>query len=153
MDAQWSGSKVAAPSVITSHPESCPESRVAMKILDNIVDSASRALDTVKGTTQRTKDQVQDLLLGAAEQIGDKAKETRHLVELRLAALEVEQNLSRLYPQIGKLICDAAEQGAAPAMPDRDLQAKLDLAGEYRKRLLELRSALESEQTRAAPKP
>jgi len=64
-------------------------------------------------------------------------------VQIRMAMLEIEHHLSRLYPQIGKQLCDQAEQRAVAGL-DKDLQAKLDLAAEYGQRLALLRQKLEA---------
>ncbi len=74
----------------------------------------------------------------------EKAEETRKAVKLRMAILEIEHHLNRLYPQIGKIACDLAEEGKRTLFQDSDLKERIEMAAEYRERLRELRAQQEA---------
>lgn len=74
-----------------------------------------------------------------SDQVLQRAEETRRAVKLRMAIMDVEHNLNRLYAQIGKLSCDAAPEESEGIPIRGDLADKLSLAREYRQRLAALR--------------
>jgi hypothetical protein len=74
-----------------------------------------------------------------SDQVLQRAEETRRAVKLRMAIMDVEHNLNRLYAQIGKLSCDAAPEDSEEIPIRGDLADKLSLAREYRARLAALR--------------
>ena len=74
-----------------------------------------------------------------SDQVLQRAEETRRAVKLRMAIMDVEHNLNRLYAQIGKLSCDAAPEESEEIPIRGDLAEKLSLAREYRERLASLR--------------
>jgi hypothetical protein len=114
------------------------------KVYDQLVDSASKTVQFIRDNTEHAREQVQDLFQVTAEHVSEKTGEARKTVQIRMAALELEHHLNRLYPQIGKLLCDLAERQLAAPLLDKDLRAKLDLAAEYRERLAALRKELDS---------
>ncbi|MBI3993476.1 MAG: hypothetical protein HY342_09395 [Candidatus Lambdaproteobacteria bacterium] len=83
-----------------------------------------------------------------SDQFLEKAQETRRAVKLRMAIMDVEHSLNRVYTQIGKLSCDVARDGVEAIPVNGDLAEKLELAREYRQRLEELRKEQESQQRR-----
>lgn len=74
-----------------------------------------------------------------SDQVLQRAEDTRRAVKLRMAIMDVEHNLNRLYAQIGKLSCDAAPEDSEEIPIRGDLADKLSLAREYRQRLATLR--------------
>jgi hypothetical protein len=127
-----------------------PKSTPLQKVYDQLVDSASKTVQFIRDNTERTRDQVHDLFVTTAEQVSEKTGEARKMVQIRMAALEIEHHLNRLYPQIGKLLCDLTERQLPAPLLDKDLRAKLDLATEYGERLAALRKELDAVQS--APK-
>jgi hypothetical protein len=128
-----------------------PKSSPLQKVYDQFVDSASKTVQFIRDNTEHARDQVHDLFATTAEQVSEKTGEARKVVQLRMAAIEMEHHLNRLYPQIGKLLCDLTKRQLPAPLLDKDLRAKLDLATEYRERLTALRKELDAAQ--AAPKP
>ncbi|MBI4081026.1 MAG: hypothetical protein HY423_00305 [Candidatus Lambdaproteobacteria bacterium] len=76
--------------------------------------------------------------------------DTRMEVRLRMAILELEHHLARLYPQIGKLACDLVAHHAEQPLGDEEIQTKVALALEYRVRLADLRQRLADHLARRA---
>jgi hypothetical protein len=109
-------------------------------------------LSFLRSKTEDTRHQLKEAFYSTSDQVLEKAEETRKSVKLRMAILEIEHHLNRLYPQIGKLTCDlhAQDQQGWPQHPD--LRAKVELAEEYRGRLGELRHELEEHQQRSRGK-
>ena len=129
-----------------------PGTTPLQKVYDQLVGSASRTFQFLKGNTERTREQVQELFQHTAEQVSAKTGEARRVVQIRMAVLEIEHHLGRLYPQIGSQLCDQVEKDSLAGL-NKDLQSKLDLAAEYRQRLVQLRTKLEAgEETAEAPK-
>jgi predicted DNA-binding protein len=93
------------------------------------------------------------VLYSTSDQVLEKAEETRKSVKFRMAILEIEHHLNRLYPQIGKLTCDLAEKGAKDWQKDKNLKTKIDLAEEYRQRLDELKKNLTEHQQKSREEP
>ena len=83
-----------------------------------------------------------------SDQFLEKAQETRRAVKLRMAIMDVEHSLNRVYTQIGKLSCDVVREGVEAIPVNGDLSDKLTLAHDYRKRLEELRKEQEAPQQR-----
>jgi len=102
----------------------------------------------LRNKTEDTRHQLKEVFYSTSDQVLEKAEETRKSVKLRMAILEIEHHLNRLYPQIGKLTCDLDAQGREDWPNDADLRAKMDLAEEYRDRLNALRTELEEHQAR-----
>ncbi len=88
-----------------------------------------------------------------SEQFFEKAQETRKAVRLRMAIMDVEHSLNRVYAQIGKLSCDVAPENGDSIPLQGDIAEKLQLAREYRARLLELRKEQEAAQRRPETRP
>ena len=126
-----------------------PKSSPLQKVYDQLVDSASKTVQFIRENTEHAKEQVQDLFQATSEQVSEKTDETRRVVQVRMAIMELEHHLSRLYPQIGKLLCDLTERQLPAPLLDKDLRARLDVAAEYRARLAALHKELEA----APPKP
>jgi len=87
------------------------------------------------------KDDLKRLYEKTSEQFREKTEETRKTVRLRMAILDIEHHLNRLYPDIGKLACDLWKRGEVPLLNNPDLRSKVELVWEY----LERRDALKSE--------
>lgn len=79
-----------------------------------------------------------------SEQFREKTEETRKTVRLRMAILDIEHHLNRLYPDIGKLACDLWKRGEVPLLNNAELSAKVQLVWEYRDRRDALKSELQS---------
>jgi len=92
--------------------------------------------------TEDTRHQLKEVFYSTSDQVLEKAEGTRKSVKLRMAILELEHHLNRLYPQIGKMTCDLSETGEKEWFGNEDLKTKMTLAGEYRQRLTEMKDEL-----------
>jgi hypothetical protein len=111
-------------------------------------------LSFLRSKTEDTRHQLKEVFYSTSDQVLEKAEETRKSVKLRMAILEIEHHLNRLYPQIGKLTCDLHAEHLTDWPENPDLKAKVELAEEYRQRLAELRKELEEHQQRTrSPRP
>jgi hypothetical protein len=79
-----------------------------------------------------------------SEQFREKTEETRKTVRLRMAILDIEHHLNRLYPDIGKLACDLWKRGEVPLLNNPDLRSKVELVWEYLERRDSLKSDLQA---------
>lgn len=128
-----------------------PKASPLQKVYDQLVDTASKTARFIRDNTEHAREQVQDLLQVTTEHVSEKTEEARKSLQARMAMLELEHHLNRLYPQIGKLLCDLTERQLPAPLLDKELRGKLDLATEYRDRLASLRRDLEAQQV-AQPK-
>jgi hypothetical protein len=87
------------------------------------------------------KEDLRRLYEKTSEQFREKTEETRKTVRLRMAILDIEHHLNRLYPDIGKLACDLWKRGEVPLLNNPELKSKVELVWEY----LERRDALKAE--------
>lgn len=90
------------------------------------------------------KDDLKRLYDKTSEQFREKTEETKKTVRLRMAILDIEHHLNRLYPDIGKLACDLWKRGEIPLLDNADLRAKVKLVWEYRDRRDELKAELQT---------
>lgn len=121
------------------------------RLLGRAGERLGQVFSFLRSKTEDTRHQLKEVFYSTSDQVLEKAEETRKSVKLRMAILEIEHHLNRLYPQIGKLACDLAAKGAEDWPGDTDLRAKIELAEEYRGRLDELRGDLEEHQRRTPP--
>lgn len=98
-----------------------------------------QAFSFLRTNTEKAESQFKEIFQTTSGQVREKAEETRRAVRLRMAVLELEHHLNRLYPQIGKTVCDLVEAGKKSVLSDPDLKARLELAAEYHRRLEELK--------------
>lgn len=128
---------------------------------DKIVDQAKRSLGDALGritswlsflrdNTADTRHQIKEALYSTSDQVLEKAEETRKTVRLRMAILEIEHHLNRLYPQIGKIMCDRADESPKQVPKDPAIKEKVVLAQEYRVRLEALRAQVHAQKTQNA---
>jgi len=110
------------------------------KLAGNTIVFFKQGFSFLRFDSEKTREQFKDIFNTTSDQVREKAEETRRAVKLRMAVLEIEHHLNRLYPQIGKLICDLSEEGKKTFHQNPEIKAKLELAAEYRERLVELRS-------------
>ena len=116
------------------------------KWLDILVYYTAQAFSFLRQNTERTREQVRSLVYTTSDQVLVKAEETRKGVKIRMAIMELEHHLNRLYPQIGKVTCDLVAGGQDNPLEDEDLRARVTLAEEYRTRLEELKVQLSEHQ-------
>ena len=109
---------------------------------DQLFGHATSWFSFLRSKTEDTRLQLKEVFYTTSDQVLEKAEETRKSVKLRLAMLEIEHHLNRLYPQIGKVTCDLAASGRRGWPKDEGLKSKVDLAEEYRQRLAELKQEL-----------
>jgi len=122
--------------------------------LDQVLYFLAHGFSFLRHRTEDTRHQLKEVFYSTSDQVLEKAEETRKSVKLRMAILEIEHHLNRLYPQIGKIACDLAAERKDALPDDADLRAKVELAEEYRGRLGELRQQLEARQQRdRTPQP
>ena len=76
------------------------------------------------------------------EQFIEKTEETKRTVRLRMAILDIEHHLNRLYPDIGNMACDLWKAGETPLLDNDELKAKVELVWEYLERRETLRAEL-----------
>ena len=77
-----------------------------------------------------------------SEQFIEKTEETKRTVRLRMAILDIEHHLNRLYPDIGNMACDLWKAGETPLLDNDELKAKVELVWEYLERRETLRAEL-----------
>jgi len=131
-------------------PDSGPQlATLLRRFLDQALYLFMNWLSFLRSKTEDTRHQLKEVFYSTSDQVLEKAEETRKSVKLRMAILEIEHHLNRLYPQIGKLACDLHAQGDQEWTQSADLRDKVELAEEYRERLAELRRDLEEHQQRA----
>ena len=107
---------------------------------DKAIPFLAQGISLLRFNSEKTREQVKEMFHSTSDQVLEKAEATRQAVKLRMAILEIEHHLSRLYPQIGKLLCDLAEDGKKSFHQNPDVKTKLELAAEYRERLAELKA-------------
>ncbi|MCZ6730270.1 MAG: hypothetical protein O7C61_11235 [SAR324 cluster bacterium] len=116
--------------------------------MDRILLTAAQALAFLRTNSASTRIHVRELLDTTSDQVREKAENTKKAVKLRMAVLEIEHHLNRLYPQIGKITCDLAQNGTKLPLQDEALKSRIEVAEEYRERLKELKAEQESHQRR-----
>lgn len=133
-----------------SDPNSTPERSSGFKRgMDQLMEQSANLFSMLRSKTEGTLPQIKEVLYSTSDQVLGKAEETRKSVKFRMAILEIEHHLNRLYPQIGKLTCDLVEKGAKDWQKDKNLKTKIDLAEEYRQRLDELKKDLMEHQQKS----
>lgn len=120
------------------------------QMLDRVNRVAPGLTGLFTGKTPWTREQLRAIYNRTSEQVLEKTEETRKVVRLRMALLDIEHHLNRLYPDIGKTACDLWERGETPLLDNVDLRSKVELVKEYRARRKTLRHELQhlSEQRR-----
>ena len=116
------------------------------KRLEEAVYQGMKLFSVIRTKTDSTRNQLKEVFYSTSDQMLEKAEGTRRSVKIRMAILEIEHHLNRLYPQIGKIVCDLAASGAKSWARDKNLKIKMDLAEEYRQRLTELKQELDAHQ-------
>jgi hypothetical protein len=94
--------------------------------------------------TGEWKEDLKRLYDKTSEQFREKTEETKKAVRLRMAILDIEHHLNRLYPDIGKLACDLWKRGETPLLDNAELRAKVELVWEYRDRRDALKAELQA---------
>lgn len=143
------------PEPSTPMPEEKKETRTdtaLKKGLDQLTQVGSQLASLLRFNGERTREQVREIFYSTSDQVLEKAEETRKAVKLRMAIMEIEHHLNRLYPQIGKVTCDLVAAGKKQLLSNTDLKSKIDLAEEYRERLTTLREEMKAHQDRAKEK-
>jgi hypothetical protein len=107
--------------------------------MDKLLLFMAQALSFFRANREKTSSQFKELFHTTSDQVREKAEETRRAVKLRMAVLEIEHHLNRLYPQIGKLTCDLLDTGKRSVLQDADLKSRIEMAAEYRERLRDLK--------------
>jgi len=116
------------------------------KRLEEAVYQGMKLFSVIRTKTDSTRSQLKEVFYSTSDQMLEKAEGTRKSVKMRMAILEIEHHLNRLYPQIGKIVCDLSASGAKSWSRDKNLKIKMDLAEEYRQRLTELKQELDAHQ-------
>ncbi len=118
------------------------------KRLEEAVYQGMKLFSVIRSKTDNTRNQLKEVFYSTSDQMLEKAEGTRKSVKMRMAILEIEHHLNRLYPQIGKVVCDLSADGAKSWTKDKNLKIKMDLAEEYRQRLTELKQELDAHHQR-----
>ena len=121
-------------------PRGAPLLNALGRLLKSIVEWLPLLPTMLRGDSE-WKDDLKRLYEKTSEQFREKTEETRKTVRLRMAILDIEHHLNRLYPDIGKLACDLWKRGEVPLLNNPDLRSKVELVWEY----LELRDSLKVE--------
>lgn len=114
----------------------------AKQLLEQAIYYLLSGFSLVRKQTEDTRHQLKEVFYSTSDQVLEKAEETRKSVKLRMAIMEIEHHLNRLYPQIGKMTCDLTDGNGKNWHKDEGLTSKVQLAGEYRQRLTELKTEL-----------
>ena len=116
--------------------------------IDKILLFGAQMLSLFRSDSKQGRGRLKELFDTTSDQVWEKAESTKRAVKLRMAVVEIEHHLNRLYPQIGKITCDLADEGAHSVLQNEDLKSRIELAAEYRQRLKELKSEQEVQYTR-----
>lgn len=108
--------------------------------IDKILLFGAQVFSFFRGDVDKNRGRLRELFDTTSEQVREKAESTKRAVKLRMAVVEIEHHLNRLYPQIGKITCDLADEGVNTILQNEELKTRIELAAEYRQRLKELRS-------------
>lgn len=113
----------------------------ALKLgVDRLLLFGAQALSFARSSSGSGRSRFKELFDTTSDQVREKAEVTKRAVKLRMAVLEIEHHLNRLYPQIGKITCDLADQGVKAILQDEALKSRIEMADEYRERLKELKA-------------
>ena len=121
------------------------------RLLKSIVEWIPVLPTILRGDSEWTED-LKRLYEKTSEQFRENTEETRKTVRLRMAILDIEHHLNRLYPDIGKLACDLWKRGEVPLLNSPELRSKVQLVWEYLERRDSLKTELQAvldEKTRA----
>lgn len=110
-------------------------------VMGKVFPVFSEKMSEIRNSSLPAAKQVKKLFSTTSDQVLEKAEETRRAVKLRMAYLEIEHHLNRLYPQIGKLVSDLSREGKKNILSDPDIKSRIHLAGEYLDRLEKLKSS------------
>jgi hypothetical protein len=113
------------------------------RLLKSIVEWLPLLPTMLRGDSE-WKDDLKRLYEKTSEQFREKTEETRKTVRLRMAILDIEHHLNRLYPDIGKLACDLWKRGEVPLLNNPELRSKVELVWEYLERRDSLKVELQS---------
>ena len=116
--------------------------------IDKILLFWAQMFSFMRNESDENRGRLRELFDSTSDQVREKAESTKKAVKLRMAVLEIEHHLNRLYPQIGKITCDLADEGGQSILQNDDLKSRIELASEYRERLTELRSEQDMEYSR-----
>lgn len=112
--------------------------------MDKLLWSAGQVLPFLRSDREHTGYQFKEIFNTTSDLVREKAEVTKRAVKLRMAVLELEHHLNRLYPQIGKITCDLAAEGKKTILQDEALKSRIELAAEYRQRLQKLKEEQEA---------
>ena len=73
--------------------------------VDKILLFGAQVLSFFRGNSGESRGRIKELFDTTSDQVREKAERTKRAVKLRMAVLEIEHHLNRLYPQIGKITC------------------------------------------------
>ena len=119
--------------------------------MDKLLLFFAQVFPFFRGGSGNTRQQFKNILSNTSEIVRVKAEFTKKAVKLRMAVLEIEHHLNRLYPQIGKITCDLAAKGKKSVLQDEALKSKIELAAEYRNRLEELKAEQAAHHAKSQP--
>ncbi|MDH4224230.1 MAG: hypothetical protein OEW12_01120 [Deltaproteobacteria bacterium] len=91
---------------------------------------------------------IRDFISRTTDALTEKTMETTQAVKLRMAILEIEHHLNRLYPDIGKTTYDLWASKQTPLLDNPDLKSKIEMVQTYRQRLDALKKELQKEESR-----
>lgn len=111
--------------------------------VDKLLLFGAHALSFARSNSGTGRSKFKELFDTTSDQVREKAEITKRAVKLRMAVLEIEHHLNRLYPQIGKITCDLADRGVKTILQDEALKSRIEMADEYRQRLKELKAEQE----------
>lgn len=115
--------------------------------IDKLLLFGAQAFAVLRNESGEGRGKIRELFDSTSDQVREKAESTKRAVKLRMAVLEIEHHLNRLYPQIGKITCDLADEGVKTVLQNDELKTRIELAAEYRERLKELKSEQEVQYT------
>ena len=125
---------------------------VAKRGADFLIYFATHIFSFLRQNSGRTREQVKNLVSSTSDQVLEKAENTRKGVQLRMALLEMEHHLNRLYPQIGKMLCDLMADKVKNPTNNAEISEKIELAEEYRGRVAELKAKIAEHQQKSQTK-
>jgi len=125
------------------NPRGGPLAVAVGKLLKSLIEWIPLLPAFLRGNSE-WKEDLRRLYEKTSEQFREKTEETKKTVRLRMAILDIEHHLNRLYPDIGKMACDLWKRGETPLLDNAELRGKVKLVWEYRDRRDALKAELQS---------
>ncbi|MDH4121499.1 MAG: hypothetical protein OEV94_07335 [Deltaproteobacteria bacterium] len=126
-------------------PEQTPEEEAAQDdgiLLGSLKEGARKIVEMTGIEHAPGGEAIKGFLLRATGNVMEKTEEVSRVMKLRMAILDIEHHLNRLYPDIGKTTYDLWAKKETPLLDNPSLRSKIEMVHDYRNRLDDLRAQL-----------